>query len=179
MWSSNAILGGQLEGGLANVRVNMTSLGAGISNTIGTGGFASSSTLSNSVATDTLDNRWQLSALARIGVLLDPVDLIYVIGGYTYSRFDYLNNFTFGMNGATIGGGWERQIVRGWTVRVEGRYTKFASKEVATYTSNTSSSVTSAPFGTTTFTALTASTDRFSTSMGSVLIGLSHYYNTY
>jgi opacity protein-like surface antigen len=197
MWGNNAVLGAQLEGGIANVRVNMTSIGNSISNgtstntsiTVGPTGPvtatnsppSTTSTLSNSIGTDTLDNRWQLSALARIGVLLDPVDLVYVLGGYTYARFDYLNNFAFGMNGGTIGGGWERQIVRGWTVRIEGRYTKFASKEVTTNfsnASNTSSSSTST-VTTSTTTILSPGTDRFSASVASVLVGLSYYFGTY
>ena len=33
MWGNNAVLGAQLEGGIANVRVNMTSIGNSISNT--------------------------------------------------------------------------------------------------------------------------------------------------
>jgi hypothetical protein len=88
MWGNNAVLGAQVEGGVANVRVNMTSIGNSISNftstststsiTVGPGAGvttttsppSTSPTLSNSTGTDTLDNRWQLSALARIGVLL-------------------------------------------------------------------------------------------------------------
>lgn len=186
MWGNNAVVGAQVEGGVANVRVNMTSVGNSISNSTSTsispGGttftFSStSSTLSNSTGTDTLDNRWQLSALARIGVLLDPVDLVYVIGGYTYGRFDYLNNFAFGINGGTIGGGWERQFVRGWTVRIEGRYTKFASKEVTTGFSNTSTTSSSSTITSTTST--TSNTDRFSANVASALLGVSYYFGTY
>jgi opacity protein-like surface antigen len=114
-------------------------------------------------------------------VLLDPVDLVYVIGGYTYARFDYLNNFAFGMNGGTIGGGWERQFVHGWTVRIEGRYTKFASKDVTTNSSNVSNTSSSSNniFATSTNTSLTSNTDRFSASVASVLLGLSYYFGTY
>jgi opacity protein-like surface antigen len=193
MWGTNAVVGAQLEGGVANVRANMTSVGNSISSntstsTVVTTGPAgpvtaittppvTTSTLSNSIGTETLDNRWQLSALARIGLLLDPVDLVYVIGGYTYARFDFLNNFGFGMNAGTIGGGWERQIVRGWTVRVEGRYTKFASKEVTSNFSNTSNTSSPSFFGG--GTTLTSVSDRFSASMASVLIGVSYYFGTY
>jgi opacity protein-like surface antigen len=212
MWGNNAVLGAQVEGGVANVRVNMTSISNSISNftststntsiTVGPGAAvttttsppSTSPTLSNSTGTDTLDNRWQLSALARIGVLLDPVDLVYVLGGYTYGRFDYLNNFAFGMNGGTIGGGWERQFVRGWTVRIEGRYTKFASKEVTTFSSTSSSSSgsttsssssttllsTSSNFSSTsTNTSVSSNTDRFSANVASVLVGVSYYFGTY
>jgi opacity protein-like surface antigen len=116
-----------------------------------------------------------------MGVLLDPVDLVYVIGGYTYARFDYLNNFAFGMNGGTIGGGWERQFARGWTVRIEGRYTKFASKDVTTNFSNASntSSSSTANSSTSTNTSLTSNTDRFSASVASVLVGVSYYFGPY
>jgi opacity protein-like surface antigen len=168
--------------------------GAAVTTTTSLTPLSTFATLSNSTGIDTLDNRWQLSALARIGVLLDPVDLVYVVGGYTYGRFDYLNNFAFGMNGGTIGGGWERQFVRGWTVRIEGRYTKFASKEVTTNFSSTSSSPsgsttsssssttllsTSSNSSTSTNTSVSSNTDRFSASVASVLVGVSYYFGTY
>ena len=34
------------------------------------------------------------------------------------------------MNGGTIGVGWERQIIGGWNLRAEYRYTRFGSKIV-------------------------------------------------
>jgi opacity protein-like surface antigen len=199
MWGNSVVLGAQLEGGVANVRVNMTSNANGVSSGISTGtntsvtpGFptavttslGTTSTTTSSTGTDTLDNRWQFSALGRVGVLLDPLDLLYVIGGYTYARFDYLNNYAVGMNGGTIGGGWERQIVRGWTVKVEGRYTKFANKNVTNTSSNTASLPTSSTAGTTTiaqtFTDRTVTNvnDRFSASIASILIGVSYYFGS-
>jgi hypothetical protein len=72
MWGNNAVLGAQLEGGVANVRVNMTSIGNSISNfsstststsiTVGPGAAvttttsppSTSPTLSNSTGIDTL-----------------------------------------------------------------------------------------------------------------------------
>lgn len=82
------VLGGQIEGGLSNVRVNLA--GGGVHNASGTVEFfpgfdvvglfpfTSRETFS---ATDTLDSRWMVSALARGGLLLDERDLVYGLGG--------------------------------------------------------------------------------------------------
>jgi len=112
-------------------------------------------------ATDSLDNRWMVSLLGCGGVRVDPVDYVYLLGGYTYARLETLNSpigiagqaplfapvtgFTqfpnavlrrsggdsFGLNGATVGGGWERQIAPRWSLRGEYRYTKFQGKDVS------------------------------------------------
>jgi opacity protein-like surface antigen len=88
------------------------------------------------------------------------------------------------MNGATIGGG-EQQIVHGWTVKVEGRYTKFATKNVTNSFTNTFSSSsggtndTNVSTLTSTNTNVTNATERFSASMASILIGVSYYFGSY
>jgi hypothetical protein len=49
---------------------------------------------------DTLASRWQVSALARGGFLIDPYEMVYLIGGWTYAGFETLqNNAQLGLNG--------------------------------------------------------------------------------
>jgi len=131
----NVILGGQVDGGVSNIRVRLS--GSGTSSASGTSGsflpgnvgnlfpFTSTGVFS---ASDNLDGRWMVSLLARGGVLVDPWDLVYGLGGYTYGRFEGFGT-GLGLNGATIGGGWERYVASGWTLRGEMRYTKFQSKD--------------------------------------------------
>jgi opacity protein-like surface antigen len=126
-------------------------------------GFSFSTTSSSgtliSNLTDQITSEWMVSALARARYLIDPVDLIYVIGGYTYGRFSSpaqvgIGSFQFGMNGATIGGGWERRISSSWTLRVEYRYTEFRGHDdqTVTFASNNPSASTTTSGSTTTST---------------------------
>jgi opacity protein-like surface antigen len=119
-----------------------------------------------------------VSALARGGVLLDPVDYVYLLGGWTYGRFEF--GQSFGLNGATIGAGWERQVAPGWTLRAEGRYTKFETKTLTTnFTSNTASISTNAGVPTAAFniTNTDNASDRISADMWSVWLGFAHTFN--
>jgi hypothetical protein len=68
-------------------------------------------------------------------------------------------------------------VVRGWTVKVEGRYTKFANKNVTTSFGSSSSTVITG--ATTTSTSATNVNDRFSASIASILIGVSYYFGSY
>ena len=167
--------GVQVEGTLANTRVNLP--GSGIA--LGTTTFIfppappTPPTISTSVFSfiDTLDNRWMLSVLARAGALLDPNDLVYVIGGYTYGRFENING-GFGLNGGTVGIGWERQIVPGWTLRGEYRYTRFQDADLHLNTQSTTvgSGGTSDSFTT------AQSTHYSGLDMHSLWLGVSHYF---
>ena len=120
-----------------------------------------------------------VSVLGRGGVLIDPVDYVYLIGGWTYGRFEF--GQSFGLNGATIGAGWERRLAPGWTVRAEGRYTKFETKTLnSTFGSSTSSTTfNGAGVADETITSTNASTtaDRVSADMWSVWFGIAHYFN--
>lgn len=136
MLNDNWLIGAQLEGTLANTTVNMN--GGGITTSTTTslstppGGAPTVSTATGPISeSETVDNRWLVSVLARGGFLLDPADLVYVLGGYTYGRFEIGQVGTgFGMDGGTVGVGWERQIIAGWNLRAEYRYTRFASATV-------------------------------------------------
>jgi len=182
---SNWLIGGQLEGTLANSRVNLNGSGsstsASSSVTTPPGGAAGTTTTIGtgllSGLPDTLDNRWLISVLARTGYLIDPSDLVYVIGGYTYGRFEADAN-GFGMNGGTIGIGWERQIISGWDLRAEYRYTRFGSKTVSlAEASSSTSSSTGAGAGPSALTSDLAGAFRFSdVDMHSVWLGVSYSF---
>jgi opacity protein-like surface antigen len=130
VWGNNFLVGVQAEGTLSRVstRTSGTGIFSGSSTNLnGVGAVTSSSNFTETfTTTNQITAEWMVSLLARVGYLIDPQDLIYVIGGYTYGRFSSGGGFDwFGMNGATIGGGFERQMWDGWSIRAEGRYTKF------------------------------------------------------
>jgi len=106
MLVGNFVSGVQIEGGLSNIQARLT--GIGMSTSTGTGSSTSTSTSTvicptcnppnpttsftttstspptigsgtQSVA-DTLASRWFVSALARGGFLIDPIDMVYAIG---------------------------------------------------------------------------------------------------
>jgi opacity protein-like surface antigen len=184
--SPSVVLGGQVEGGLSNMRVNVS--GSGTSNASGTlailvpgliqsGSVPFTSTGAVS-ANDDLNNRWMVSLLGRGGVLVDPRDLVYALGGYTYGRFEGFGA-GFGLNGATVGGGWERSIALGWTLRGEVRYTKFQSKDVTESFASTSTQTAVCacfPNSMTTNDAF-ARTEHVSADMYSAWLGVAHYFS--
>lgn len=137
------ILGGQVDGGVSNVRVHLS--GSGASSASGTSGTLLPGNVGNLFpftstgffsANDNLDSRWMVSLLARGGMLVDPWDLVYALGGYTYGRFEGFGT-GLGLDGATIGGGWERYVASGWTLRGEIRYTKFQSRDLTESSAST------------------------------------------
>jgi outer membrane immunogenic protein len=84
--------------------------------------------------------RWMVSALGRVGVLVEPSTLAYAIAGMTIARFDYQNitdNLFFQPGerywavGWSAGGGIERKIDQNWSVRAEYRYTRFRDVDVS------------------------------------------------
>lgn len=182
----------QIEGGLSNIRVRLTGTGSSISNTT----FNSTSTcsictpvttISNSTSSssgtqtmsDTLASRWQVSALARGGFLIDPYEMVYLIGGWTYAGFETLqNNAQLGLNGGTIGAGYERQVSPLWGVKVEYRYTKFASKTVDL--PSTSTSIQNFPGNGSSSTSVSTSyintAASYSANMQTVMLGVSRYF---
>lgn len=183
--NNNVIVGAQVEGGVSNIRVNMSGSGTNSSTNTsvitppgGAAGTSTSVTTTNFSTTDFLDNRWMVSVLGRGGVLVDPVDYVYLIGGWTYGRFEL--GQSFGLNGATIGAGWERRLAPGWTVRAEGRYTKFETKTLnSSFGSSSTSTVFDAgvPTETVTSTDAGSTADRISADMWSVWFGIAHYFN--
>jgi opacity protein-like surface antigen len=208
--AGNFVSGVQVDGGLSNIQARLT--GTGMSTSTGTGSSTSTSTFTSicptcvppnptttttvtsasppTVATgtqsavDTVASRWFVSALARGGFLIDPIDLVYAIGGWTYAGFETPQNSSqFGLHGATIGGGVERQISAFWVIKAEYRYTKFQSKtlDLPSISINSSSFSSSdnqggTNGGTSTTTNYINNTARFSPDMHVVYVGIARYF---
>jgi len=183
--SNNWILGAQAEGTVANNLVQVDANQTVVSNTTSVtspSGFTSTSqTVTTQGFLNTVSQRWAVSALARAGWLIDPRDLVYVIGGYTYGGFEWSGR-TFGLNGATVGAGWEHQIAPGWTLKAEYRYTRFEDKDFARPESSTISQTSVTGGGavtTTTTTSTTANTDRvWGIDSHALRFGITHYFGS-
>jgi len=189
MLSDRFLAGIQVEGGVSNVQAQQA--GSFTLNSIGTTicqfctppTFTSTSTLNiNNI--DTLANRWLVSALLKGGWLADPQNLLYLIGGWTYGGFEAVQSTDdmtvpalrsaqrFGLNGITIGAGFERQFSPMWSLKGEYRFTQFQSKTVDFPTSSLSSSSVSGG------SVSTTNSSQFSARMQSILVGVSHYFGT-
>src|SRR5262249_36002425 len=86
-----------------------------------------------------LSMNWMLTALGRFGYLVNPRDMVYVLGGWSFASFsarlesdDNSVGRTFTANGPAVGVGWERQIMDLWTFRAEYRYTKYLNRTLST-----------------------------------------------
>jgi outer membrane immunogenic protein len=181
MLPSNFLVGAQIEGGVSNTRTTLTGLTSGPQMAVSTVTFAgvtTTSTLSGTTSGNTavaLDNRWAMSALVRGGLVVDPKDLIYLVGGLSYGRFEF-GDQSFGAFGGTVGAGWERKITPSWTLKAEYRYTRFQDRTV-TENSSVSSSI-SAPGSTNTTSSVILDTSRFSgLDWHTVSVGVSHYFD--
>ena len=183
--NQNWIVGGQIEGGVSNIHVNLN--GSGNESFTFTrietppGGAAGTTTGNGTTSlnsSDAIANQWMISVLGRGGVLIDPMNYAYVLGGYTYGRFKAFNETGFGMNGGTIGGGWERRIAPGWTLRAEYRYTKFQSKDVTSTVTSTTTTANSGPAFTEKGTEIdsSATVNHVSADMHSMWVGVAHYF---
>jgi opacity protein-like surface antigen len=177
----NVIAGAQVEGTLAEVQTQLNSVEAitTTSTTVRTRGAPSTtSDLFTSTFIDSLAERWAVSALGRVGVLVDPQNLVYGIGGYTRGGFEWTNR-TFGLNGATVGAGWEHEIAPTWTLKAEYRYTAFADKDIqrASASASTQTSVSTTGAVTTTVSNFAATpTDHVSgVNLHALRFGITHY----
>jgi outer membrane immunogenic protein len=107
-----------------------------------------------STQTGQLNLNFMVSALARVGYLVDPRNQIYGLAGWTFAGFNttvvpfaaftplaqsfaFLSS-SFGANGVTVGAGWEHQIADQWTWRTEYRYTRFQNVTLNAFTTNQS-----------------------------------------
>jgi outer membrane immunogenic protein len=181
MLPSNFLIGAEIEGGISNTRTTMSGMTSGPLQSVTTTtilGVTSTTTSPGTVAANgilNLDNRWVVSALVRGGLVVDPKDLLYLVGGLTYARFD-LADESFGAFGGTIGAGWERKISPSWTLKAEYRYTRFQDRTVTESVNSTSSSPGAILSSTTTSTA--AESSRISgLDWHTVSIGVSHYFD--
>jgi outer membrane immunogenic protein len=181
MIDSKSVVGAQVEGGLTNAPVNLKGSGVSISNstTVGTPpGGAAGTTVSTSTSTttglsDSIESRWLVSLLLRGGRLVDADDYVYLLGGYTYGHFE-AEDQGFGLSGGTIGAGWERRIVPGWTVKAEYRYTRFQNRNLSI---SSQTSATGSP--STSNSSDSADVHYSDVDMHSVWLGVSHYFGTY
>jgi opacity protein-like surface antigen len=176
----NIIAGVQVEGTIANAQALLSSTQRQVTNTTAITTPPGTTTTSSTVTTQTfisgLAERWAASGLARLGIVVDPRDLIYVIGGYTYGGFDW-NGRVFGLNGATVGGGWEHSIAPGWTLKAEYRYTQFEDKNVPQSDSVVSNQT--SPGFTVVSNSASTTTDRASgIALHAFRLGITHYFDS-
>jgi opacity protein-like surface antigen len=184
MLPSNFLVGAEIEGGISNTRTRLTGLSSGpgssvtIENIAGVIATSTSTSQSTGNATDHLDNRWAMSALVRGGFVVDPKDLIYLVGGLSYARFEFADQ-SFGAFGGTVGAGWERKITPSWTLKGEYRYTRFQDRTLTeSFSSSGSTSTTGAITSTSSFSNASLDTNRFSgLDWHTVSIGVSHYFD--
>jgi opacity protein-like surface antigen len=149
------VAGVQLEGTVARFNERLARLSSSTENSFNVqfagAPLSLNSTFSNSfLRNDTLTMNWMLSALGRVGFLVDPRDMVYALGGWSFANFSTSiesddGNRTFTANGPSVGAGWERQIMDLWSFRAEYRYTHFLNRTLATQ--NTFSSTQANLFG--------------------------------
>ncbi len=186
MLPGNFLIGGQIEGSVSSMRTRLTGPFSDPSQqfaTFNNAGLIATQTTTEQDAGNTtghLDSRWAMAALVRGGLVVDPKDLFYLIGGLSYGRFEFAaDDQTFGAFGGIIGAGWERKITSSWTLKAEYRYTRFQDR---TLTANFASSFSrNFPNGEIlTNTSASVDTNRVSgLDWHTVLIGVSHYFDTY
>ena len=189
MLPNNYLVGGQIEGSVSNMRTRLTGPFSDPAQSLLTvnnaGAITTQTTTSQNTGNTTghLDNRWAMAALVRGGLVVDPKDLVYLIGGLTYGRFEFADaDQTFGAFGGTIGAGLERKIAPSWTLKAEYRYTRFQDRTLSTDFTSTFSQTTSFVGGTQTFTKSSAGVDTNRVSgldWHALTIGVSHYFDTY
>lgn len=121
-----------------------------------------------------------MAALVRGGLVVDPKDLVYLVGGLTYGRFEF-GDQTFGAFGGTVGAGWERRITPSWTLKAEYRYTRFQDRTLsANFPSSNNFTTTNASGATQTdtFSRASAEINRVSgLDWHTLAIGVSHYFD--
>ncbi len=187
MVTDRFLLGAQIEGGVSNMRTRLTGPDSTLQSSVSTFNNAgvintqTSTSLNTGNTADHLDNRWSMSALLRGGVLADPKDLLYLIGGLSYARFEFADQ-TVGAFGGTVGAGWERKITPSWTLKAEYRYTRFQDRTVATAFNSSSAGSSTTTFGggpsTSTGSTTELLTDKVSgLDWQTVMVGVSHYFD--
>jgi opacity protein-like surface antigen len=188
MLPSDYLIGGQIEGSVSNMRTTLTGPSSDPAQQFVTNNNAGVITtqtitqLNSGNATGHLDNRWAMAALVRGGLVVDPKDLVYLIGGLTYARFEIADgDQSFGGFGGTAGVGWERKITPSWTLKAEYRYTRFQDlTETVSFASSHPATTSFSGGGTSTLTNSIANVDtnRFTgLDWHTVMIGVSHYFD--
>jgi outer membrane immunogenic protein len=139
----------------------------------------SQTSTSSFLTDDRLTMNWMVTALGRLGYLLDPRDMVYALGGWSFASFsttleseDFLNGRTFTANGPTVGAGWERQIMDLWSFRAEYRYTRFLDRTLGTQTTFSQTNSNLFGGGTSMFTSVNTSSTTVSMDMHAFRLGL-------
>jgi opacity protein-like surface antigen len=136
------------------------------------------STFTNSFQRDdVLTMNWMLSALGRVGFLVDPRDMVYALGGWSFANFSTSmesddGNRTFTANGPSVGAGWERQIMDLWSFRAEYRYTHFLNRTLGRQDASSSTSANLFGGGTSVFSSSSSSATTISSDVHVFRLGL-------
>jgi outer membrane immunogenic protein len=91
-------------------------------------GRTGSTTLYNGANSAELKQGRTVSATARLGYVVDPQSLVYVRGGYSNAQYKLdngVNRVSEDRDGYTLGTGYERQLTRNVSARVEYNYSNF------------------------------------------------------
>jgi outer membrane immunogenic protein len=81
------------------------------------------------------------SLIGRVGYLPTPSTLLYALGGYTNQSFGTTGSTSTGatlfssddrLSGFVVGPGLEVMIAKGWSTRLEYRYSQFESRTLLT-----------------------------------------------
>lgn len=111
MVSPRFLLGGLLDAHVGNIET-----------TLDAGPFSAS-----------IQETYGFDAGLRLGYLLTPNTLGYVLGGYSWQKYKLDTNAGFGFDwdqsGYFVGGGLETAINSNWTIKTEYRYTRFGTKD--------------------------------------------------
>ena len=79
----------------------------------------------------TLDHGYDI--LARLGYLVTPSTLAYVLGGYSHQHFDLSTSIGFGLDwdsdGYVVGAGMETVLAGNWSLKGEYRYTEYSDED--------------------------------------------------
>ena len=178
MLLNNFLVGAEIEGGLSNTRTTMAGGMSGLQQNVSSVtnfGVSSTSTTTSTNTGNTvlnMENRWVVSALARSGFLVDPKDMIYLVGGVTYGSFELIDQSNLGTFGGTVGAGWERKITPSWTFKAEYRYTRFQDRTVTESVASNSSGA-----GNTSTNDTLVSSKITGLDWHAVTIGVSHYFD--
>jgi opacity protein-like surface antigen len=176
--SNTWVAGVQVEGSLGRfyTRFNQSGI-SGFTETrsdVGVNNISSSNFTEN----DSLNINFMVSALARVGYLVTPRDLIYGLAGWTFAGFTTnlpSEDPSFGANGVTVGAGWERRILDSWTLKLEYRYTKFQTINLTQSDTGVQTNF-NGGFATSSSVFTDVSTASISPSLHVLRVGLTHYF---
>ena len=177
------VSGVQLEGSLGRFFARFNESGASNSTNVRSDSGLTNISSATFTQKDSLNITFMVSALARLGFLVTPRDLVYGLAGWSYAGFNTtlpnVEDPSFGANGVTVGAGWERQILDTWTLKLEYRYTQFESITVPGFSSSVSTNFNNfinPPVPVSSFSQTSNEASRVSPSLHVIRVGLTHYF---